>query len=51
MSEANIDEEQVRQEHLASVNVGAHWLYLIGVLVGGTALMVLVIAVLGALTG
>jgi hypothetical protein len=47
MSEANVDEEQVRDEHLAAVNVPAHWAYLLGVLLGGFVLMVALIALLG----
>jgi hypothetical protein len=44
MNERTIDEEQVREEHLAAVSVGAHWAYLLGVLAGGTGLMLVFIA-------
>ena len=44
MSERTIDEDGVRQEHLAEVHQGAHWAYLLGVLVGGGLLMLLLIA-------
>ena len=47
-NEADIRAEDVREEHLAEVNSAAHWLYLLGVLVGGTGLMTLLIALLGA---
>jgi hypothetical protein len=39
--------EQVRDEHLAEVNEPAHWIYLFTVLLGGLALMVALIAMLG----
>jgi hypothetical protein len=45
--EGTVDQDRVREEHLASVNVPAHWAYLIAVLVGGFVLMVILIAVLG----
>ena len=48
MSEREIDEEQVRAEHLAEVDERVQWTYLVGVLGGGTILMILFIAVLGA---
>ncbi len=51
MSEKTIDEEQVRQEHLAEVDAGRHWLYLVAVLLGGTLLMLGVIAWLGGAGG
>ena len=48
MSEPEMDQERVRQEHLDAVNTGAHWAYLLTVLVGGFVLMVALIGVLGA---
>jgi hypothetical protein len=51
MSDKTIDEEQVRQEHRAEVHVTAHWLYLLAVLMGGTLLMLGVIAWLGSTSG
>ncbi len=47
MNEANMTEEKVRQEHIDSVNVVAHWVYLASVLLGGFLLMVGLIALLG----
>lgn len=47
MSELKITEDQVREEHLGEVNVGAHWAYLFAVLLGGTLLMIGLIAFLG----
>jgi hypothetical protein len=46
-NEAEMTEEQVRKEHLESVNERAHWAYLFGVLIGGFLLMVLLIAIIG----
>jgi hypothetical protein len=40
-------EDDVRDEVLGAVNIGAHWAYLFGVLGGGFLLMVALIAVLG----
>ncbi len=51
MNEADVTEEHVRKEHLAAVNVPAHWAYLFGVLLGGFGLMVLLIAFLGSAAG
>ena len=48
MSNRNIDADTVREEHLAEVRVPIHWAYLVGVLVGSTLLMLLLIAALGA---
>ena len=45
--ESDIREEDVWDEHLASVHVGRHWAYLFAVLVGGFVLMVALIAILG----
>jgi hypothetical protein len=47
MSERTIDREKVRDEHLAEVNVLAHWAYLIAVVGGGLVLMLALIAWLG----
>ncbi len=47
MSEKSIDVEQVWREHLAEVHEAGHWAYLAVVLVGGTLLMLLLIAFLG----
>jgi hypothetical protein len=49
--EAEIDREQVRDEHLDEVQIGAHWAYLFGVLVGSFLLMVALIALLGSSSG
>jgi hypothetical protein len=48
MSELDLTEDDVREEHLRAVNQPAHWAYLLAVLVGGTVLMLLFIALLGA---
>jgi hypothetical protein len=50
-ADRNVDEERVHQEHLATVHVRAHWAYLIGVLAGGTVIMLLFIAWLGSTAG
>ena len=47
MSERDVDEQQVRSEHLDEVSVGVQWAYLFGVLLGGFLLMVTLIALLG----
>lgn len=44
--ERTLTEDQVRQEHVASVNQPAHWVYLFSVLIGGTILMVAFIALI-----
>ena len=46
MSEKTIDEEAVRREHLEKVKPLAQWIYLVGVLGGGTLLMIAFIALL-----
>ena len=51
MSERNVDEDQVRTEHLAEVSPAAQWAYLFGVLLGGILLMIALIAMLGATAG
>ena len=48
MSERDVTEAQVTDEHLADVNVPAHWAYLATVLVGGTLLMLGLVALLGS---
>lgn len=48
MSEKAIDEEQVRAEHLAEVRPSLQWAILGVVFGGATALMLLLIAILGA---
>jgi hypothetical protein len=47
MSEKTITEEEVRDEHLGEVNPTAHWIYVLGVVVGSTILMIVFIALLG----
>ena len=49
--ERTIDQEQVWNEHLDNVNIGAHWAYMLGVLPGAFLLMVAFIALLGSGTG
>ncbi len=46
--ETQLSEEDVYQEHLKDVNVGLHWTYMFGVMVGAVALMLLFIAILGS---
>lgn len=48
MSERDVNEEQVRVEHLAEVVQVRQAAYLVAVLVGGLILMLGLIAVLGA---
>ena len=48
MSERTIDQEAVRQEHLAEVHQPAHWAYLLGVILGTTLVMLVFVAWLGA---
>jgi hypothetical protein len=48
MTEQRVDAERVRQEHLAEVHEPAHWAYLFGVLIGGTLLMLGLVAILGS---
>ena len=50
MSERNVTEDKVREEHLKEVNASAQWAYLFAVLLGGFLLMVGLIAVLGGAT-
>lgn len=44
--ETEIQEPDVQREILAEVNVGGHWAYLFGVLLGGAALMLALMAVI-----
>ncbi len=48
MNEDEITDEEVRDQHLSEVNVPMHWLYLGGVLVGSSVIMLTFIALLGA---
>jgi hypothetical protein len=48
MSERSVDEDLVRADHLREVNTAAQWAYLVTVILGGTLLMLGLIAVLGA---
>jgi hypothetical protein len=48
MSDEKITEVRVRSEHLHEVSQTAPWAYLFGVLLSGLALMVLLMALLGA---
>jgi hypothetical protein len=45
-NEKTLSEDDVRAEHVGEVNVPAHWAYLFAVLVGGTILMILMIALM-----
>ena len=45
-NEKTLSEEDVRKEHLSTVNQSAHWAYLLAVLIGGTVLMILYIALM-----
>ena len=45
--ELTITEDDVREEHLRSVNVPAHWLYMTGVVGGAFVLMVALMVILG----
>jgi hypothetical protein len=47
VSDENITEDKVRNEHLGEINQVAHWAYLFGVLIGGLGLMLLLMAMLG----
>ncbi len=44
MNEREIDAESVRREHLQAVHQPAQWAYLVGVLAGGTLVMLGLIA-------
>ena len=45
--ETQLTEEDIYEEHQRSVKPTAHWAYLFGVLLGGLALMIALIALLG----
>ena len=45
-NEKTLSEDDVRAEHLTEVNEPAHWAYLFAVLIGGTILMIVLIAAL-----
>jgi hypothetical protein len=45
-NEKTLSEDDVRAQHLAEVNQAAQWAYLLTVLIGGTLLMVVLIAAL-----
>lgn len=45
--ETNITQEEVWDEHHASVHVGGHWAYMVAVLGGGLVLMLALMALLG----
>ena len=44
--EKTLDENDVRGEHMSEVNVPAQWAYLLAVLIGGTILMIVLIALM-----
>ena len=48
MSERDVRADQVREEHLAEVNIAHQWAYLAGVLAFGLAAMLAVLALLDA---
>ena len=48
MSEREVDEAQVRAEHLQEIDQRMQWAYLVTVLLGGTIAMIVFIALLGA---
>ena len=48
MNEQTVTEDSIRNEHMEEVNVGAHWAYLLGVIVVTFVLMVGLIALLGS---
>jgi hypothetical protein len=50
MSERDVGAEDVRREHMDNVNVVRHVLYLAGVLIGGSLLMLGLLALLDALS-
>jgi hypothetical protein len=45
-NEAELTQDDVWNEHLADVNVGAHWAYIGGTLIGGLLVMLALIAVI-----
>jgi hypothetical protein len=46
-NERSLSEDDVRDEHLANISQGAHWVYLFGVIIGSMLVMVALIALLG----
>ena len=50
MSEQRVDADHVRREHLAAVDERRHWVYLLAVLVGGTLLMLMLIAAVASVS-
>jgi hypothetical protein len=48
MSELDVTEDDVREEHLRAVHRPAQWTYLFGVMAAGTLLMLALIALLDA---
>lgn len=50
MSDLDLTEDDVREEHLRAVNQRAQWAYLLGVLGAGTLVMGAFIALLDAAT-
>ena len=49
MSERDVTEDDVREEHLAEVDERRQWAYLAVVLIGGTLAMIGLIALLGTM--
>jgi hypothetical protein len=49
MNERDVTAERIREEHLAEVRQPMQWAYLVTVLGGGTALMLVLIGMLEAL--
>lgn len=47
--ERTLTEEDVWKEHLETVHKSAHWVYLFTVLIGGTLLMIALIALLAGM--
>ena len=45
--ETELSQDDVWDEHLSSVNVIGHWVYIFATLIGGGILMLIVIAILG----
>ena len=48
MSERDVDATQVREEHVAEVPIGLHWLYLVAVPGLGLVVMLVLLALLDA---
>jgi hypothetical protein len=51
MAEKDLTIDDIREEHLREIHQPAQWAYLFGVLIGGTLLMLLYIAILGGSSG